>query len=161
MAKRANGVASFAWDNVTRELSWDFEKGRVAKFTVPECGLDSRDDMAMVFGYKQTIADAAAKGASVTVDAKFEAMQARIEVLRSGVWQAERGEGNVTYLARAISELKNKPIRDVIAFLAGKTKEQRAALANAKPYAEKIAELRAANVDVGLIETLDAEIDEI
>lgn len=142
MAKRANGIAMFSWDSVARRLQWDFGGALgVVGFTVPECGLDARDDAAMVFGYKQTIADAAAKS-NATPAEKREGMADRIATLESGAWRAERGVSVDAILVAAIAAVAGKPLAHIREWLGTKTAEERAALAASPKFANEINRLR-------------------
>ncbi len=163
MAKRANGIASFATNGSL--LQWDFDPGVVSV----ECGEFFTDyanltdvQRGIVFnGIKQKLQDSVAS--CKTAAERFERMTKTLENLRSGVW-ASRGDGSggeLGIVAMAIADVKGKPFAAVLEFLRGKSKAEIAALAASPKYAEAVAELRrakASNVDV---EDLESGIDDI
>lgn len=152
---RANSVMEFAL--VGRTLQWTFPKLGVVRFDVPDCGLDARDDAAMQFGYKQTIADAAAIS-NATPTQKYNAMLDRVATLNGGEWRAERGDA---ILVAAICRARAMSESNVRKFLDGKTAAQKQALAELPHYKAEIDRIRAArvaNVDTSILES---EIDAI
>lgn len=166
MAKRVNGVAEFAL--VGRTLQWTYGPGMVVAFTVPDHGLPPRDDAAMVFGFKQTLADAAAVDRNTPIEGKYAAMAKRAETLETGVWRAERvatgGGANMVFLAQAIAKVRGKAVwQDVLTWLRTKTADECAALAANATYAKEIAKLAAVKVAQSgiLVADLEGEIDGI
>lgn len=92
---------------------------------------------AMMHGLKQKLVDAAAisrdteTGRSATIEDKYNAVREVAERLRAGEWnkKAEGGGGGpASLLARAVAELRGKPLDVVRPWLDAKTKEERAAL---------------------------------
>ena len=144
----------YSYDAFARRLEWTFGDGSTVYYTIPHDEfLEPICNAALIHGFKQKIADAAAiarnpeTGKSATMADKRAAMQKVVDQLNDGMWNAERtgGTGNVGgLLAVAIAAVKGLPIERVREFLKGKTKAQREAMALVSPYREKIAELIAA-----------------
>lgn len=151
---RANGIADFAL--VERTLQWTFPtlKGATVRFDVPDHGIDARDDAAMVFGYKQTIADAGAKS-NATTQQKFDAMRDRVATLNGGDFYAERGD---SLLIAAICAARAMSAGNVRKFLSDKTAAQKAALRELPHYKAEIDKIRAARVANVDTTELEAEI---
>lgn len=156
---RANGIAEFAL--LGRTLQWTFptlKGGNVVRFTVPEYDLTPRDDAALIFGHKQTIADAGAKS-NATTQEKFDAMLARVETLNNGEWRGERGTGSDSLLVAAIAAVRQMSESNVRKFLSDKSAAQKSALAASDKYSAKIAELRKARVSGVDVSAIEDELD--
>lgn len=152
---RANGIAEYS--RVGRTLQWIWPGLGTNRFSVPDVGLDERDDAALFNGYKQKIADAAAKK-DATHREKFEAQAACIETLESGSWN--KGErGAPSFLAEAIAQVKGKPVSEIRKILAGADPKKVRAMAAKPEYAGVIAEIRASRVRPADVADVEAEID--
>lgn len=104
---------------------------------------------ALMHGLKQKLVDAAAisrnpeTGRSATVADKFAAVQEVYERLRSGEWNKTREGGNAGgLLLRALMQFQGKDRETVMAWLATKTDEQKAALRKNPKIAAIIATLK-------------------
>lgn len=111
---------------------------------------------AALHGLKQKICDAAAisrdpeTGRSATTETKFRAMHAVYARIMAGEWNAKRGEGTTTggLLFRALCLLyPTKDADQIREFLAGKSKQEQAALRANPKIAAIIDEIRAESVD--------------
>lgn len=146
---------------------FEFADGRLITVTADDLS-QAILEHAVWHGLKQKIGDAAAlsrnpdTGRSATLDDKHDAMLAVLEQLKSGHWNKPReGSGGSTggLLAQAIANLRGKPVAAIREWLAGKSKEEQAALrANAK-IAEEIARIQASRVSDDI--DSDALLDEI
>lgn len=119
-------------------------------------------EMAALHGLKQKICDAAAisrdpeTGRSATTETKFRAMHAVYERIMAGEWNAKRGEGTTTggLLFRALCRLYPAKDADTLReFLAGKTKQEQAALRANPKVAAIIEEIKAESANVSEIDT--------
>lgn len=152
----------------------DKPTGHRARFEARKASSANRQ-YAMLFGFNQTIGDTAALGQGTSLDAKFKAMQARIEHLESGAdeWEASgRQPGEGTLLFQAL--MRQKAGRDeakTLAYVKSLSRSKRDAMLvdteernGLRPLAEIVAELRTEagkGVDVGVLfdelDGLDAE----
>lgn len=147
-----------------------FSDGSVIRINAEELSPEIRE-AAMMHGLKQKLVDAAAisrnpeTGRSATVSDKFKAVNEVAQRLLSGSWNKGRsdgeGSGNGGLLFRALCELyPNKTPEQLREFLAGKSKEEQAALRASPKIAAIIDRLRAkksADTDVdALLGELDA-----
>ena len=105
---------------------------------------------ALVHGLRQKLADAAAisrnidTGASATVADKKAAVMAVAERLAGGEWnKTTRETSGATMLADALARMKGCDVSDMVAFLADKTEEQKAALAKNPRVAATILQIKA------------------
>ena len=133
----------YAFDAFSGTHVWTFGNGlEDVRYTQPVIVSDSPVAAPMLAnGAKQKIADAGAiprdtkTGKSATDAEKRDAMQAVVERLNNGVWNAERTGAtkarpiDVAALVAAIVTLRQRPVEKVQAFVAAKTEEQRFALA--------------------------------
>ena len=119
-------------------------------------------EAAALHGLKQKICDAAAisrdpeTGRSATTETKFRAMHAVYERIMAGEWNAKRGEGMTTggLLFRALCRLyPNKDADTLREFLAGKSKQEQAALRANPKVAAIIEEIKAESANVSEIDT--------
>jgi len=167
--KKAPAIASQIVINDGRPygVAFEFADGRMLTIghgDLPQPILE----YAIWHGLKQKIGDAAAlsrnpdTGRSATLDDKYDAMLAVLEQLKAGHWNKPReGSGGNTggLLAQAIANLRDKPVAVIREWLAGKSKEEQAALrANAK-IAEEIARIQASRVPDDI--DSDALLDEL
>jgi len=170
----------YAWNAEKRTHVWTFAGDvGVVEFTVPvaqwvqDCGAGSTADAALIHGYKQKIGDAAAiarnteTGATATDADKRDAMQAVVDRLNNGEWNAvARGGGakvvNIDALVAAIAAVTNKPVVAVRAWVESKTDEQRKAYTASREFAEAYAiAVAQARPRAKLDETTAAEIDSL
>lgn len=159
-------------------ISWMFRDGVSISFDAAEISPEIRDK-AMLHGFSQKIADAAAMsvdpetGKPATIEAKRGAMENVIEALRDNRWNIEREGGEGGMLLEALVRFyavkdATKTRESIAAHLATLTEKQKTALRNKsehlKPYLDEIrAERgRATGVDGDeLLETFDStEADE-
>lgn len=117
----------------------------------------------LLHGLSQKIGDAGALPAGATLAEKYAALRAMADRLIAGEWLKARGEGETStgLLREALARMF--PGRDIEAFLAGKSKEQKAALRNTAKLAAIIAQIRAeraAAKDTGEGDDLLAELEE-
>lgn len=150
----------YSYDAPSRTLEWIFGDGSTVSYQHDAQGLMALHEMALVHGFKQKIADAAAiarnteTGAAATIAGKRDAMQKVVDQLNDGEWNAVRtgGTGNVGgLLAQAIANIKKMDIAKVREFLKSKTKAQRDAIGAKPEFAEEMARLwkeRAKGVDI-------------
>ena len=111
---------------------------------------------ATLHGLKQKIGDAGAisrnpdTGRSATDDDKLDAMQSVLDVLLSGNWNKQRGDGTTTsggLLFRALCLVyATKTPEAIRTFLDSKTNEEKAALRKVPSIAAQIETLKAASV---------------
>lgn len=133
----------YAFDAFSGTHVWTFGNGiDDVRYTQPVIVSDSPVALPMLAnGAKQKIADAAAiprdtkTGKSATDQEKRDAMQAIVDRLNNGVWNADRTGAtkpkpiDVAALVAAIVALRQRPEAAVKAFVDAKTEEQRFALA--------------------------------
>lgn len=124
---------------------------------------------AAVHGLKQKIGDAAAMkrnpdtGASATLADKRAAMQAVVDRLLAGQWNAERGDGSggASLLAQALVRLQpEKTLADVRAWLETKTDAQVKALRLNPKVAPVIAQIQAERAGADDVDS-DSLLDEL
>ena len=150
MARNAQIAVSRVGDD---ELVFTFADGQELRIDAGKLTNDIRHE-AIMHGLKQKIGDAAAigrnpeTGRSATLSDKYAAMRAVAERLRSGAWNAERGEGGAPagglLFAALVRMYAGKKSDDAIrAFLAGKDDKQKAALRKNPRVAEIIEEIKA------------------
>lgn len=129
-------------------LTLTFSNGRTLTVDRARVADDIRHQ-AMMHGFKQKLVDAAAiarnpdTGRSATVDDKFNAVNEVYQRLLAGHWNKPAGEassGAGTILARALKVLY--PAKDIVAYLANKTPDQKKALRGVPAVAAAIAALK-------------------
>ena len=129
-------------------MTLDFSNGQKILVFASELTPDLRQQ-AMMHGFKQKLVDAAAiarnpdTGRSATVDDKFNAVNEVYQRLLAGHWNKPAGEassGAGGLLARALKVLY--PTKDIVAYLADKTPEQKKALRGVPAVAAAIAALK-------------------
>lgn len=164
-----------AFNAPTRTHTWTFSRDvNDVRYVVTKYDVDPVDDAAMVHGFKQKIADAAAipfakNDRYATDQEKRDAMQAVVDRLNDGKWNAELGGGgkkpklvNVEALVAAIVAIRGRAEAAVRAFVDAKTEEQRNALSMNDEfwleYAMQCVRLAgpAKALDAGLTDELDA-----
>ena len=141
-------------------VRFDFRNGESRVFSIPDTLLNK----FAAHGAEQKLGDETA--GLEDVDDAVMAVDALIERLNAGEWGAKReanGMSGTSVLARALCELKGKPIEVIKAFLSNKTAAQKTALresAELKPIVQRIEAEKAnkgAKVDTSaLLGELDA-----
>lgn len=117
-----------------------FGDGRVLELDAAKCDSEIRQT-AMMAGFKSKLVDAGAisrnttTGASASLQDKYDAVREVYERITApgGTWNlgrkaGEGGGGSDGLLRRAIMELKGKDAQTVVAYLAGRTPDERKAL---------------------------------
>lgn len=135
-------------------LTLDFANGRT--IMVDASQLDSTiREAAIMHGLKQKLVDAAAisrapdTGRSATIDDKYRAVLETADRIRGDnpTWNKVRGDGTVTsgdnLLIRALLRITGKTREALEAYLAGKSKEEKAALRKNAKVAAVILEIQA------------------
>ncbi len=126
-------------------------------------------EQATLHGLKQKLVDAAAMsrnpdtGRSATIDDKYTAVREVYDRLLSGAWNKPREGGSAgTLLLQALCRVYATKTREELAtWLAGKDKDEQAALRKNPKIAKVIEEIRAENVDPDAVEAADAMLDEL
>ena len=158
---------SVAQDAYGRTL-FTFADGRELKVDVDSLDPSIQRE-AMIHGIKQKLLDAGAiarnteTGRSATVDDKYEAV-AEVHARITGpspTWNKGRsgGDGASTLLVQALVRLYGKPRAVVVAWLDGKTKEERAELRKNDKIISAIAEIQ--RETAGDTSASDAMLDEL
>lgn len=164
----------YSFDEPSRTHTWSFGDGLAdVSYIQPEIVSDDPVAVPMLTnGAKQKIADSAAlvrdtkTGQSATMREKHDAMQAVVDRLMRGEWNAQAGGKprvvDVDCLVAAIAATRGKPVIGVRAYVEGRTEEQRKALADSKEFAEAYVIVVAQKRPVReLDDATDAEIDAI
>ena len=143
----------------TSGLTLKFKSGQVLTIALSQLSEDNRE-YAAYHGLKQKLVDAAAikcnpdTGLPATAQEKYEAVREIYDRLVSGgSWNAERkgvatGSNTDNLLIRALAQLSNKPIEAIRAYVATKSKEEKAGLKADARIAGVILEMQRAAVDV-------------
>ena len=157
---RANAVMEYSFDAINREHCWTFGgKAADVNFAEPD-GNSVLTARAASHGFKQKIADAAAKGQTATTREKRDAMQKVVDALNNGDWAAER-ESAGSDLAQIIAAVDGKPVAKIAAYLKGLTAAQKTALGALPRYAEE----RQRRVDAAVarvdLASLEKGLDEV
>lgn len=144
-------IPTIATDVKGSVITLTFSDGSVVSVDADKLSYDIRTQ-ALMHGLKQKLVDGAAMsknedGSPATVEDKFEAVAGIAERLLAGQWNKTResGEGATGgLLFRALCEYKPEASREQIkAFLAGKSKEEQAALRAVPGIAAIIDRIRA------------------
>ena len=148
-------------------LTLAFSNGRALVFNAADAA-EALRQQAMMHGFKQKLVDAAAiarnpdTGRSATVTDKFLAVEDVAKRLLAGHWNKPAGEassGAGTILVRALKVLY--PTKDIVAYLADKTPEQKKALRGVPAVAAAIAALKPEPDSSGVdTEALLGELDD-
>lgn len=162
-------------DEAAQSLTLTFGDGREPVTINPAEFSEDVRAYAMLHGFKQKLVDAAAiprdteTGRSATPAQKADAVMTVLNTLRVGHWNKPRGEGSGTasaggLLYRALCRMYagKMDAEAVRAWLAGKDKEQQAALRGNARIAAIIAEIKAedaAKAPVNAGDDLLAELD--
>jgi hypothetical protein len=160
MAKRANGIATFAASG--SRMSWDFGSG-VVRYDVTDnfpdfATMDDCQQRIVLNGVKQRLADCIAGLKSPTE--RFERMQSVAEALSQGRYEVRAAAvNNDGMLAAAIASVKGIALKKVVAYLAEKTPAQRNALAADEKYHATYLALIAERTKSVNLADLDDELD--
>jgi hypothetical protein len=150
---RANGTMLYSFDAFSGKMEWAFPGTSLTPvtFTIPNrdaiAAIDDLSYPAIHNGYKQKIGDAAAiarnteTGKPATAQDKRDAMQAVVDRLNNGEWNAVKTGGkpkmvNRAILAMVIAAVKGKDVTKISKWVETKTAEQVQDLANSVDFAE-------------------------
>lgn len=160
MAKRANGVATFAASGSM--MSWTFgPEQRVAydvRANFPDfTALDDCQQRIILNGVKQRLADCIA--GVKTPQERFERMQAVADGMKQGRYETRAAAvSNDAMLAAAITAVKGIALEKVVAYLSGKTPAERLALSQKDVYKQAYLTQIAIRTQAINMEALDDEI---
>ena len=151
----ATKIPDVTTDIMGTRLTISFRNGEFLEVNTEDLSHEIRLQ-SMLHGLKQKLVDAAAigrntdTGRSATIDDKFEAVREVYDRIIAGQWNKARGDGSgkgsKSYLCEALMELFGKTREQVTAFMAGKTKEELAALKTNERVAAVITRLERAKV---------------
>lgn len=120
MASERKSIISAQWDRQAGSIT--FGVLNVGQIVLDLAQAQATSEQAMYHGYEQKVRDAAAiprdvkTGASATPQEKFDAMQAVVDALHSGVWNVKGGVEkalNRAALFEAIAEVRNREASEV------------------------------------------------
>ena len=148
-------------DEKTGTVRLDFLNGETRLFTIPQ-------DLALKFavhGAEQKLGDEIA--GIDDIDDAVIAVDELIDRLNAGEWSMRRegsGFAGTSVLARALAELKQKPIEVIKAFLKGKSQAEKLALRaspKVKPIVDRLEAEKASKAASVDTDQLLGEIDEV